>query len=122
MKKIGRRGVAVLAVAVLLCAGCFAIYRVATQPHWYGTPNPTDLPEGGISKEMAIDIALRSLGDVKMPPEADIGAGAMRDTEPGRWVWDVYYGAMAGPTSGWGYLVVIDFFSGEVLDTSQWVA
>jgi hypothetical protein len=84
----------------------------------YGSPNPSNLPPGGITAQMAIDIAMEGEEQHK-----DLAwARAVRDFPGagivGRWVWLVHWGYSAGPTSGKWCDIVVDLFSGEVLDKS----
>jgi hypothetical protein len=110
----GKR-LAIVAIALLipLAIGGILLIRAAGEPARYGTPNGTDLPAGGITREMAIDIATEG---TQLPDGSFVSASAGFDTERGLWVWVVSYGYSAGPTSGSGASVVIDFFTGEVLD------
>jgi hypothetical protein len=79
---------------------------------YYGAPNPTNLPPGGITEQMAIDIGNRCGVD-------DARAYAEYDEDLGRWVWSVSGGtALLGPTSACYCHVVLDFHTGETLDQS----
>jgi len=84
------------------------------------TPPPT--PVNGISREEAIRIATNA---VHAPADqvASAGAGAELDSMYGRWVWHVsftqYYG---GPLNAQGTFVVVDFFTGEVLASGNWIS
>jgi Peptidase propeptide and YPEB domain len=84
------------------------------------TPPPT--PLGGISKEEAIRIAVNAVH----PPAdqaAKATAGVEMDSRYGRWIWSVsfleYYG---GPLMANGTFVYIDFYTGEVLASGNWVS
>jgi hypothetical protein len=84
------------------------------------TPPPT--PLGGISKEEAIRIAVNATH----PPADQVTkatAGAEMDSRYGRWIWSVsflrYY---EGPLNAGGTFVDIDFFTGEVLASGDWIS
>ena len=84
------------------------------------TPQPT--PLGGISRDEAIRIATDAVH-----PTADeiarVSASAYLDSRYGRWIWSVsfleYYG---GPLDAQGIGVDIDFFTGEVLASGEWIS
>jgi hypothetical protein len=84
------------------------------------TPPPT--PSGGISQEEAIRIA----ANATHPPADQVAkatAGAEMDSRYGRWIWSVsflrYY---EGPLNAGGTFVDIDFFTGEVLASGDWIS
>jgi hypothetical protein len=84
------------------------------------TPPPT--PLGGISKEEAIRIAVNATH----PPAdqaAKASAGVEMDSRYGRWIWFVsftrYY---SGPLNAAGTWVDVDYFTGEVLASGDWIS
>ena len=84
------------------------------------TPPPT--PSGGISQEEAIRIAVNATH----PPADQVAkatASAEMDPRYGRWIWSVsflrYY---EGPLNAGGTFVDIDFFTGEVLASGDWIS
>jgi hypothetical protein len=81
------------------------------------TPTPTGTPSGGISRADAIRIAA---GSASATPAEIAGASAeVSFGDPaasGRWVWRVTFSAFAGPTSGHQTTVILDYFSGSVID------
>jgi hypothetical protein len=89
-----------------------------------GVPGYTSppIPLGGISKDEAIRIAVNALH----PPADQVAkatAGAEMDLRYGRWIWSVsflrYY---EGPLNAGGTFVDIDFFTGEVLASGDWIS
>lgn len=83
------------------------------------TPPPTP---GGISKVEAIRIAVNAIH----PPAdqaAKATAGVEMDPRYGRWIWSVsflqYYG---GPLNASGTFVYIDFYTGQVLSSGNWIS
>jgi hypothetical protein len=84
------------------------------------TPQPT--PAGGISRDEAIRIATNAAHPT--PDElAKVSASAYLDSRYGRWIWSVsfldYYG---GPLNAQGKSVDIDFYTGEVLASGEWIS
>ena len=89
------------------------------------TPQPT--PLGGISRDEAIRIATNAVH-----PTADelakATAGVELDSRYGRWIWTVSFnrdsgGSMApSSTGGSGTFVDIDFYTGAVLASGEWVS
>jgi len=84
------------------------------------TPPPT--PAGGISKEEAIRIAVNAIH-----PPADQVASARADVEMdprfGGWVWNVFFDHdPPSPTGGSGTVVTINFYTGEVLASGDWMS
>jgi hypothetical protein len=83
------------------------------------TPPPT--PAGGISKAEAIRIAVNAIH----PPADQVAtarASAGMDPRFG-WVWTVSFSAEApSPTGGSGTFVDIDFYTGEVLASGDWIS
>ena len=87
-------------------------------------PSPTTQPTpvGGISRDEAIRIATNAVH-----PTADeiakVSASAYLDSRYGRWIWSVsfleYYG---GPLDAQGIGVDIDFYTGEVLASGDWIS
>jgi hypothetical protein len=92
-------------------------------------PAPTRqaTPAGGISRDEAIRIATNAVH-----PTADelakASAGVELDSRYGRWIWSVSFtqdsgGSMApSSTGGSGTFVDIDFFTGEVLASGDWIS
>jgi hypothetical protein len=90
-------------------------------------PTPQATPAGGISRDEAIRIATNAAH-----PTADeiakASASAYLDSRYGRWIWSVSFnrgsgGSMApSSTGGSGTFVDIDFFSGEVLASGEWIS
>ena len=88
------------------------------------TPPPT--PAGGISKEEAIRIAVNA---VHPPAEQVATARAGVEMNPRfGWVWSVSFSpdfasSMApSPTGGSGTSVYIDFYTGEILASGNWIS
>ena len=86
------------------------------------TPTTAPTPAGGISKDEAIRIATATIHPT--PDElAKVSASAYLDSQYGRWIWGVsfldYYG---GPLNAQGTFVDIDFFTGEVLASGNWIS
>jgi hypothetical protein len=90
-------------------------------------PTPQATPAGGISRDEAIRIATNAVH-----PTADqlakSSASAHLDNRYGRWIWSVSFnrdsgGSMApSRTGGSGTFVDIDFFTGEVLASGDWIS
>jgi hypothetical protein len=90
-------------------------------------PTPQATPAGGISRDEAVRIATNAVH-----PTADeiakASASAYLDSGYGRWIWSVSFerdsgGSMApSSTGGSGTFVDIDFFSGEVLASGEWIS
>ena len=84
------------------------------------TPQPT--PVAGISRDEAIRIATNA---VHAPADqvASASAGAELDITYGRWVWHVsFLEYNGGPLNAQGTFVVVDFFTGEVLASGDWIS
>ncbi len=84
------------------------------------TPPPT--PAGGISKAEAIRIAVNA---VHPPAEqaATARAGVEMDPRFGGWVWNVFFDHdPPSPTGGSGTVVTINFYTGEVLASGDWMS
>jgi hypothetical protein len=86
------------------------------------TPTTAPTPAGGISKDEAIRIATATIHPT--PDElASVSASAYLDSQYGRWIWGVsfldYYG---GPLNAQGMFVYIDFFTGQVLASGDWIS
>ncbi|HEX7611204.1 MAG TPA: PepSY domain-containing protein, partial [Candidatus Limnocylindrales bacterium] len=83
------------------------------------TPPPT--PAGGISKEEAIRIAVNT---IHPPAEQAATASASVEMHPRfGWVWHVSFSRDApSPTGGSGTFVDIDFYTGEVLSSGNWIS
>jgi hypothetical protein len=83
------------------------------------TPRPT--PTGGISKEEAIRIAVNA---IHPSAEQIATASASVETHPRfGWVWHVSFSRDApSPTGGSGTFVDIDFYTGEVLSSGNWIS
>src|ERR1035437_6903582 len=83
------------------------------------TPPPT--PAGGISKEEAIRIAVNA---IHPSAEQIATASASVETHPRfGWVWHVSFSRDApSPTGGSGTFVDIDFYTGEVLSSGNWIS
>ena len=88
-----------------------------------GSPqDPLKAPRGGISQAQAIQMATIAIhpSAIEMANE---WATPTYDQGRRRWVWDVYFATgPAGPTSGGGRVVSIDYLTGLVLDVGQWVS
>lgn len=88
------------------------------------TPSPTPVvtPAGGISREDAIRIAANAVH----PPVDQVGAAsAAVEMNPryGRWIWEVsFLLSFGGPTGSEGSFADIDFFTGQVLGSGQWIS
>ena len=84
------------------------------------TPPPT--PLGGISKEEAIRIAVNATH----PPAdqaAKAWAAADMDSRYGRWIWSVSFTRYnSGPLDAAGTWVDIDYYTGEVLASGDWIS
>ena len=113
MRESGRRQVAAIAIAALLCVGGFALFRAATEPSRHGTPSGPELPAGGITEAMAIEIATRTSA---VNGEISPGASVRYDDRFTRWICPVSWSYSAGPTSGEFCQIVIDFVDGRILD------
>ena len=86
------------------------------------TPTTAPTPAGGISKDEAIRIATATIHPT--PDElAKVSASAYLGSQYGRWIWGVsfldYYG---GPLNAQGKFVDLDFYTGEVLASGQWIS
>jgi len=84
------------------------------------TPQPT--PAGGISRDEAVRIATNAVH-----PTADelahASAGVELDQLSGRWIWSVsFLENYSGPLAANGTFVYIDFFTGDVLASGEWVS
>ena len=84
------------------------------------TPPPG--PAGGISRAEAIRVATNAVHvapDVAAAPYA----GASLDPRYGRWVWGVSFTIdYQGPLAADGVQVTLDYFTGEILDSSRWIS
>jgi hypothetical protein len=90
-------------------------------------PTPQATPAGGISRDEAIRIATNAVH-----PTADelakATAGVELDSRYGRWIWTVSFnrdsgGSMApSSTGGSGTFVDIDFYTGAVLASGEWIS
>jgi len=138
MDASGRRRLTAVAATALLGVAGLGACQAITEPGresptvtarvLYGSPNPSNLPPGGITAQMAIDIAMEGEVAIDIAMEGEeqhkdlAWARAVRDFPGagivGRWVWLVHWGYSAGPTSGKWCDIVVDLFSGEVLDKS----
>lgn len=83
------------------------------------TPPPT--PTGGISKEEAIRIAVNAIH----PPADQVATARASVVKHPRygWVWSVSFSRDApSPTGGSGTFVDINFYTGEVLASGDWIS
>lgn len=116
-----RSAIAAAALVVALGIGAGIVIHSTASPAgkpaktYYGLPNPTDLPAGGITEQMA----MRSACALSPLCGAEhVSASAWYDSERGTWIWFVHGSSpAAGPTSGMDCVAVLDFFSGEILDS-----
>lgn len=87
------------------------------------SPSPTaqPTPAGGISRDLAIQIA-RDAANPRSGKSTVI-ATAEFDDRLQRWIWSVnFVFGEASPTGGQGTVVSVDFFSGEVLGSQDWIS
>lgn len=87
------------------------------------SPSPTaqPTPAGGISRDLAIQIAR----DASHPRsgKSTVSATVRFDDRLQRWIWSVnFVFGEASPTGGQGTYVSVDFFSGEVLGSQDWIS
>ena len=85
-------------------------------------PRPSRRLLGGISRDEAIRIATDAAH-----PTADeiarVSASAYLDSRYGRWIWSVsFLENYGGPLNAQGIGVDIDFFTGEVLASGEWIS
>jgi hypothetical protein len=86
------------------------------------TPTTQPTPLDGISRDEAIRIATNAVH-----PTADqlakATAGVELDSRYGRWIWSVsFLENYSGPLAANGTFVYIDFFTGEVLASGEWIS
>lgn len=86
------------------------------------TPTTAPTPAGGISRDEAIRIATNAVH-----PTADeiakASASAYLDSRYGRWIWSVsFLENYSGPLAANGTSVDIDFYTGEVLASGEWIS
>jgi hypothetical protein len=87
-----------------------------------GRPAAQTQPPGGITAELAIDIASGQRG-LRGADGFSASAVAMLDPASQRWVWHVTWRLAGGPTSSEGCDdVTVDYLTGEVLSRSCWVS
>ena len=86
------------------------------------TPTPEPTPAGGISKDEAINVATKAAHPTAAEL-ATVTASAERDNRYGRWIWSVSFViSYDGPVAMSGIVVDIDFLTGEVLATGNWIS
>ena len=119
--------VVALAALIVLGVGTVVVFRPgATAPSAATAsrtasqaPDSSAIPTGGVTRERAIEIALQGKGRGENVVSS---ASAAFSHLYNRWLWSVTWSYVAGPTAGEGCRVVIDFFSGEILDQQCWVS
>lgn len=86
------------------------------------SPSPTaqPTPAGGISRDTAIGIA-RGVAH-PLTEEFTLVATVVFDDRYQRWIWMVDFVRGASPTGDQGTVVYIDYFSGEVLGSGNWIS
>jgi hypothetical protein len=86
------------------------------------TPSPRTTPANGISRDEALRIAIAAVE----PPAAQVASASLNaDAGPpyGRWVWHVsFLQSYEGPLAAQGTFVDIDFFTGAVIGSGQWIS
>jgi hypothetical protein len=83
---------------------------------------PPATPLGGISRDEAIRIATNA---VHAPADqvAKASANVEMDVRYGRWIWSVsFVRSYSGPLAAAGTSVDIDFYTGEVLGSGDWIS
>jgi len=123
-----RRAIVAIALATMLGIGGLALIGSLAQTDRYGTPAGTNPPAGGITSERAIEIASgtkssQAPSDFRASAQAQFDWGYARWTRGfARWTWHVSWGVYAGPTGSTGCDMVLDFFTGEILDRQCWIS
>jgi hypothetical protein len=125
--RAGRAAAVAAALVATLGIGALILVNAAGSPAPSSasasseTPSSVEPPPGGITPEMAIEIATgRSAWD--RPSDFSVDASASFDEGRGRWVWGVSWERYGGPTGSEGCEVVIDYLSGELLHQQCWVS
>ena len=116
---------AVLAVVVLAAAASAAgigPWRASVTPGPTPTLAPGITPAGGVARDSAIEIAANAVKPNVGESTNTTAVATYHSSWPLRWCWVVTFTEYGGPTSSSGKEVVLDFYTGEVLSTKEWVS
>jgi hypothetical protein len=128
-----------LALLLAACGAPAPSHSLASSP-----ARPSAVPEtrstapsatpGPVSRPNAVDIARaadprsaeRELRNADFGPAGELaeggyGAAEVEAVPPDRWVWVVVLHDFGPSGEGWGSITIIDYYTGQVLDSSEFV-